>query len=200
MPFVDPSQLLSRWFEVWKSNQEVLTLLHARHYAPFMYAENSYGLAFQSAEALHRTTGFDQRDLLPAAHQERLASIERALESDSVSTEHRQWAMDVLRHRNDRSLRQKISDLTGSAGQVGDALIGADAQFPKTVSRMRSSVSHGGVRSGAKTEARYWYMQALHWLVRTVLLGELIGDSEQAATLVVNRQSFKHVVDQLGAS
>lgn len=198
MQLLDPSDLLGRWFKVWEGNKEVLTLLHAPHFAPFMYSENSYGLAFQSAEALHRTAGFDQRDLNPGDHGERLALIQTAMEAADVPAEHRQYAMDVLKNRNDRSLRQKILDLAGRAGQVGDALLGADPQFPRNVARMRSRVSHGGARSGVKLEARYWYMQALRWLVRTLLLGELIDNSDQAASLVANRQSFKHMVEQLG--
>jgi ApeA N-terminal domain 1 len=61
-------QLLSRWFDLRRRYRDLLTLLLAPLYAPFIYSEHGFASTFQSAEALHDLV-LPTRDVSKAEHR-----------------------------------------------------------------------------------------------------------------------------------
>ena len=191
-------ELLERWFALWQQRTDVLTLLLSPLYAPFIYSEHGFASAFQCAEALHDLV-LPTRDVTKAEHAARLASITQALESAHVAADTVAWATNVLRSRNDKPLSRKIDDLVRTTGAVGDAVLKADERFGATASAARAGVSHGGSDKTLDSTGRYWYGQALRWVTRASLLGELLDDASDAQRRVVEREAFLHTVAKIGA-
>lgn len=191
-------QLLLRWFDMWSTRQDVLVLLLAPLYAPFMYSEHGFASTFQSAEALHDLV-LATRDVARSDHRTRVDAVVKALTDAAMDPEVVQWAGRVLQSRNDKPLGRKIADLTLSTGGVGEAVLRADPDFGANIASARTGVSHGGAGNPLGSTGRYWYGQVLRWVVRARLLSDLIEDPEEATRRVADRQSFLHALNEVSA-
>lgn len=193
------NDLLSRWFDLWRSRHEVLTLLLAPLYAPFMYGEHGYSSTFQSAEALHDLV-LPTRDVSRPDHRQRLEAVVAALESAELDAAIIDWATKVLGSRNDKPLGRKIEDLVKATGSVGEAILAADPDFGNTAAAGRTGVSHGGASKALDSAGRYWYGQVLRWIVRARLLMELLDHAEDAQRRVVQRTPFQRSLKEIAAT
>lgn len=191
--------LISRWFSLWEERREVFTLLLAPLYAPFMYSEHGFSSTFQSAEALHDLV-LPTRDLLKVDHGKRVDAVVAALEAAKFEAAIVDWASKVLRSRNDKPLGRKIEDLVKSTGAVGEAVLAADPGFGLTTASARAGVSHGGAGKALDATARYWYGQALRWVVRARLLMDLIGDPAEAQRRVLERTAFRRCLKEIASA
>jgi hypothetical protein len=196
---IPANELLSRWFDLWQSHREVLTLLLAPLYAPFMYGEHGYSSTFQSAEALHDLV-LATRDVSRTDHRRRVAAAVAALEAAELDSAIIDWATNVLRSRNDKPLGRKIEELVKATGSVGRAVLAADPDFGATAAAARTGVSHGGASKALDSVGRYWYGQVLRWVVRARLLMELLDDAEDAQRLVIQRTPFRRSLKEIAAT
>ena len=80
------SRLLPRWFEVCSKFRDVLILLLAPYYAPFIFSDHHYASTFQSAEALTNTL-FTTSEKSKGAHRARVAAIVDAAVAADVDEE-----------------------------------------------------------------------------------------------------------------
>lgn len=196
---VAPERLLIRWFELWSMHREALNLLLSPLYAPFMYSEHGFASTFQSAEALHDLV-LATRDVGKAEHRQRVNDVLSVLNDAGLDDAAIDWASSVLQSKNDKPLWRKIEDLVKSTGAVGEAVLAADAAFGRTTAAARTGVSHGGATKTLDAVARYWYGQALRWVVRARLLMELLGDEDEAQRRVVSREPFRRCLKEIGAA
>jgi hypothetical protein len=189
--------LLSRWFENWSDLREVIILLHAPHYASFMYSENRFASIFQSAEALHKKR-FASQEMAKEKHKERVNLIIEAATQAGVAADILEWAGNVLRARNDKPLWRRIDELVRSTGTIGDAIYEAEPQFAKMAVNARTGVSHGG-GSSAKPDsvARHWHGELLSWVIRACLLVDLGAPLPEVEERVLRRGPFIHALDQI---
>lgn len=195
---ISAEDLLNRWFALWETHREVLTLLLAPLYAPFIYGEHGFASTFQSAEALHDVL-LPTRDVDRADHRQRLEVVVTALEAAEVDAGVVEWASNVLRSRNDKPLWRKIDDLVRSTGLVGDAVLNADPKFGSVTAAARTGVSHGGAGRPLNATARYWYAQTLRWIVRARLLMELFDDPEDAQRRVLRKTPFQRCMKEIAS-
>lgn len=196
---IPPNDLLSRWFDLWRSHHEVLTLLLAPLYAPFLYGEHGYSSTFQSAEALHDLV-LPTREVSRPDHRQRIEAVVAILKSAQLDASIIDWATKVLGSRNDKPLGRKIDDLVRGTGSVGEAILAADPDFGKTAAAARTGVSHGGANKALDSVGRYWYGQVLRWLVRARLLMELLDHAEDAQRRVVQRAPFRRSLNEIAAT
>jgi hypothetical protein len=188
--------LLSRWFDLWPHRRNVLMLLLAPLYAPFMYGEHGFASTFQSAEALHDLV-ISTRDKTKPDHRARVQAVVDVLEAADLDPATVTWASQVLGGRNDKRLATKIDDLVVSTGAVGAAILEADATFGARCATARTDVSHPRLEKALGPTDQNWYAQVLRWVVRTRLLMELVDDPEQVQNRVTSKVSFRRAVEAI---
>ncbi|AVZ71115.1 hypothetical protein SLUN_01470 [Streptomyces lunaelactis] len=184
--------LLERWFALWNELQEEMALLLAPDYAPFMYSVHKFLCTFQCAESLAKKR-FDTRELDTGIYTERKRAVEEVitdLDHETVA-----WAKRKL-ERNDKLLKDLITELVRSTGAVGDAVFAAVPDFAAAVTRARAGRAHGG--SGAEAVELvnlHWLSEILRWVIRSRLLAELVlTDIERR---VLEREPFRFAVEQV---
>ncbi|MCU0271197.1 MAG: hypothetical protein MUF83_21515 [Acidimicrobiales bacterium] len=191
--------LIPRWFDLWTTRRDVLTLLLAPLYAPFMFGEHGFASTFQSAELLHDDV-LTTRDVSKPEHKHRVNEIVRVLEAGDIDPAAVEWASRVLTSRNDKPLARRIEDLIAATGPVGEAILDADPGIGGSSAAARAGVSHGGAAKVLNPTDRYWYGQVLRWVVRVHLLTELLGDATDAQHVVVERKAFRRALNEVRAS
>jgi ApeA N-terminal domain 1 len=196
LPF---ATLLKNWFALHSALHEVLTLLHAPYYAPFMSSEHSYSSIFQSAEALAHADGFSGREKSRKDHKERLEAIISAARKSSVDQEAIEWAERILRSRNDKPLADQIQDLVRSTGAVGQKVIEASPTFGKIAAGARAGVSHPGAQHPLNATGRFWYGDVLRWIVRARVLIDLGLSASDVERRILSRASFQNAIDEIRA-
>jgi hypothetical protein len=191
------AELLPSWFDLHEDLQPVLALLHAPFYAPFIYSAHRYASFFQSLEAYHKVkkNEFGSTDVSKEEHQKRVAQVVAALKEAGLPDAHVQWAGNVIRGRNDKTLKEQITDVVSSTGVLGQRILEGVPDFPIVVSRARTGVSHGGADKGASATRRYWCGEVLLWVMRVRLLQDL-GITQSAAQALGNPR-FQFALEQL---
>jgi hypothetical protein len=189
--------LLPAWFRLQAEVAEVLTLLHAPYYAPFMFSEHRYSSTFQSAEALADLRGHSGREMLRKEHTARVQAIVSAARNAGVETDTVEWAERVLQARNDKPLASQIRDLVLSTGLIGEAVLSASPDFGKVVTGARSGVSHPGAHRPLDAVARYWHAEVLSWIVRARILIDLGLDIAEVEHRVLGRGGFQEALDNI---
>lgn len=190
-------ELLPSWYELHLRLAEPIVLLVGPYYAPFIYDEHRYASTFQSVESLHGAL-YPSKQRSPAGHKARVEAVLSASRDAGVAEDDLTWAGNVLRARNDKPLKEKVHEVVTSTGDVGALVLGASPTFVETVASLRTGVSHGGAAMRKLPPGfRYWYGEALRWVLRTRLLIELGVPTSQAAALTVARAPFRHVLRQL---
>ncbi|MBT2423154.1 hypothetical protein J7F01_18530 [Streptomyces sp. ISL-22] len=184
--------LLKRWFSLWDELQEEMAWLLAPDYAPFMYSVHKFLCAFQCAESLAKKR-FDTRELDKSTYKARKLAVEEAiadLDDETVT-----WVKRKL-ERNDKLLRDLITELVQSTGAVGDAVFAAAPDFATAVTRARAGTAHGGSRAEAvELIDLHWLGEILRWVLRARLLAELVlTDIERR---VLEREPFRFAVEQV---
>jgi len=170
----DLGTLISNWGAVHQRRSEIVTLLCAPFYAPFIYSEHRYASTFQSAEGLARalvseTTGMREKE--PSAHRARVEAVSTALKDSGLADEIVGWATRVLQGQNEKPLSQLITELVSTSGDLGATVLDAYPDFPKHVAWARAGVAHPGLPRTAALR-RYWLGELLLWVMRVLLLHE----------------------------
>src|SRR5712691_8518568 len=158
------SRLLPRWFDTCSKHRDVLNLLLASYYAPFIFSDHRYASTFQSAEALANTL-FATSERSRSAHSARVAAIIDAAVAADVNEEDISWARRVLQSRNDKPLADRVTELVTSLGVIGQQVLAACPRFAVFVARARTGVSHPA-QSGLSNVERYWLGDVLNWIMR----------------------------------
>ena len=189
-------QLITGWFRARADLGDAVTLLCSPFYAPFMYSEHRYAATFQSAESIAQSK-FAGAEKPKADHKQRVARIVEAAEAGGVPAEDVEWAMRVLRSRNDKTLAQLISELVASTGPLGELVLAKDPGFPGTAASARTRVSHPG-GEGITTVQRYWYGEVLLWIVRAHIAVEAGIPAADVHRQIIQRGNFIQAVAKLG--
>lgn len=191
-------ELIERWFGLYDDCRPMLVPLLGRHYAPFMYAEHELGSTVNAAEALHRRR-FDSRQLSKPCHQRRVRSVVDAATDAGVEPDDLEWAESVLKVANSKPLKQMMTELLVASGGVGEAILAVEPDFCTNVVRLRVAVAHGNANGRAELShaQRFRHDQALRWVVRCFLVGELLGDQGEAQRRTLDKESFKFAVRRL---
>ena len=106
--------LIGRWFDLYDRFSDVVTLLCAPYYAPFIYSRHRYASTFQAAEALARAVP-DTKEKGRQEHRERVEAVVAALKEAQLGEDVTGWAMRVLQSRNDKPAGHQVAgDLLGA--------------------------------------------------------------------------------------
>lgn len=189
-------ELISRWFALRAELRDVFVLLTGPYHARFIFDEHRYSSAFQSAELLAKKR-INAREKTPEAHRARVTAIISALSNAGVDSEAVDWAQRVLQSRNDKPLRELITELTRSIGAIGEAIFNASPNFSSIATNARTGVSHPGLRRRLGAGGRYWYADALRWIVRARLLVDMGIPLEDAERRVLDRGSFSQMLEEI---
>ncbi len=195
LPF---QELLKSWFTLREELRDAITLLCSPYYAPFMYSEHRYSSVFQSAEALARAQ-FAGRQKSREEHKSRVRLMVDAATAAGLGEADIDWATRVLQSRNDKTLAEYIQELVESTGRVGEAILATDPDFARRASSERTGVSHPGANreDALSLEERYWYGQALLWVVRASLLIRLGLEPGLVSERITRRGPFMRMLDAL---
>jgi hypothetical protein len=185
-------QLIPAWFDVRAKFGQVLTLLLAPYYAPFIYNEHRFSSIFQSCESLAKKK-FASREKSREEHHDRVAVITEAASAAGVDAEDVAWAERVLQSRNDKTMAQRISDLLTSLSKIGAAVLDASPKFAETVARARAGVSHP-LNVEMDGASRYWHGDILAWVMRAALLVESGIALEEIEKKVTESAPFRHAL------
>jgi hypothetical protein len=198
-------QLFSRWFSLSETVADTLPLVLGCFSASAMLPEHRYSSLFSGAEELHKALDLGDRELPRDEHRQRVARVVVAFEDNAVelAPEDRAWALSVIGgSRNDKSLREKVLDLLGLAGPLGDRLLAAAPNFPRNVSRSRGKVSHSTAGSEKHRFVRLCYELLLRWIVRVVIISELLDPDDRLSfqRAAAERRSFLMVLERLDSA
>jgi hypothetical protein len=189
------SRLLPRWFDTCSKYRDVLILLLAPYYAPFIFSDHRYASTFQSAEALANTL-FTTTEKSKRAHSARVAEIIDASVAANVNEENISWARRVLQSRNDKTLADRVAELVTSLGLIGEQVLAACPRFAVFVARARTGVSHPA-QSGLSNVERYWLGDVLNWVVRAKILVEAGLPPAEVERRVSQSAPFRHALEQI---
>ena len=189
------SRLLPRWFDTCSKYRDVLILLLAPYYAPFIFSDYRYASTFQSAEALANTL-FTTSEKSKSVHRARVAAIVDAAVAANVNEEDISWARRVLQSRNDKTLADRVTELVSSLGVIGEQVLAACPRFAVFVARARAGVSHPA-QSGLSNVERYWLGDVLNWIVRAKILVETGLPLAEVERRVSQSAPFRHALEQI---
>ncbi len=177
-------ELLSSWFELHARFERTIQMLLLPHHAPYLYADDRLMTAFVAVEAFHNEriggTALDS-----VAHDKRVDAIVEA-----APLEHRSWTNEMLRGRNAKGQRRKLTEVLDYSGATGQAVLEAAPRFVDLALRSRHQVAHP---SGSDRVAGAEYLAAsygLRWILRHCLLVELGIDDRRAAELIARCKPF----------
>ncbi len=108
------------------------------------------------------------------------------------------WLIADHHRYSTKPLAKKIEDLIRSTGAVGDALLDVDPEIGAVTAAARTRISHPSTDKVLDAAGRHWYGQVLRWVVRTRLLAELLGDSNEAQRRVVGHEPFRRALREIG--
>ena len=188
-------RLLPHWFEVYSKFREVLILLLAPYYAPFIFSDHRYASTFQSAEALANTL-FTRTEKSRSAHRARVAAIVNAAAAAGIDDEDISWARRVLQSRNDKTLANRMTELVNSLGVIGQQVLATCPRFPIFVAHARTGVSHPA-QSGLSNVERYWLGDVLSWIVRAKILVEAGVPLSEVEQRLSQSAPFLHALAQI---
>lgn len=194
------SELLARWFAGYHKLRPVLVPLLGRHFTTFMYAEHELISTVSAAEALHNQLNtFESKQVPRAEHQQRVRVVLDAATAAGVDAAILDWARRVLASNNEKPLKEVLSDLLDAAGEAGRAILDAEPDFFANIVSLRVPVVHGnaGSRRTLSQAQQHRHDQALRWVVRCLLVGELLDDHAEAQRRVLAKESFKFAVRRL---
>lgn len=187
LPFsaVEPrfDDLLRNWFDLYATTRDSLLDFFAESFTPFMFAEESFVRVVRSMESWHRAE--IGGTYMPAERFEAL------LHKLRQSLDEEEWAFADMRlaHGNERTLRQRLEELVGLAGQPVQELLARYKAFPQRVVRTRNSLAHEGRLGDAFTEEElFWAQKTLEHVFRSVLLRRL-GLAEPEVEEAVRRSA-----------
>lgn len=194
LPFAD---LIVEWFGLCSRLPAPITLLCGPYYAPFMYSQHRYASTFQSAEAL-ACAELAGREKTPSQHRQRVNAVRAALEAAQMDTDTIRWAASIIQGRNDKPLHTLMKELILSTGEMGDQLIAALPDLPNRAAAGRTNVSHPAA-AGPGVLERHWIGEALVWVIRAHLLGQLGININDLSANVVAKAAFQQILQELSA-
>jgi hypothetical protein len=193
LPF---QELVEGWLRTRSDLRQVVALYCSALYAPFIYSEHKFSSSYQAAEALAKRQ-FARRELDSEAHEARVSAVTDALKS-SVSDELTAWVTRLIRHRNDKPLRDLLQELVDSTGEFGAAIGEAVPEFARLATRVRAKVSHGGSEDPAILQ-RHYAGEVLTWLVRLKLLTDMGLKKDEIEHRASQHYRFRQVLDRLSS-
>lgn len=194
------SDLLGRWFAAYDELRPALVPLLGRHYSSSMYAEHELISTVSAAEALHnQLKSFESKQVSKSEHAHRVEAVLGAAAATGVDQGILDWARRVLAVANRKPLKEVVADLLDAAGDVGRAIVEAEPDFCANIVSLRVPVAHGNARSQRRLSyaQQYRHAQSLRWVLRCILVGELLGDHPEAQRRVMAKESFRFDVRRL---
>lgn len=91
-----------------------------------------------------------------------------------------------------------MEELISSTGDVGQMLLATVPDLGRRLTAARASVSHPG-RRGPGTVARYWFGEALIWVLRVWMLVELGVPVSDLSANVTQKPAFRDVLRELAS-
>jgi hypothetical protein len=133
---LNPAKHLPRWYELAHNLQGIFNYTFGARYSSDILPENRYLNASTAAEAIHRELVESKRqkvDLEEAAAQ---AFI------DSFPEDERKLLSDRMKHLNDESFHQRISDLYDYTKPFSEILAPNKEEWVKAVKKTRNGLTH----------------------------------------------------------
>lgn len=181
---------LKKWFSVWEEISPAFGPVIARTRAPFTYANDRFHASVAALESYS-----DQRNkpmgLSKAQRKARRQRVKHAIETQAP--ELTDWVVEAVKQAERPSLRSRLDHLLSEAGDIGEAIVGADRdQFLTAVVKARNAYAHstriiGAIQGGS---ALHWVTQGLNWVLRYHALTELGFSSDDAQQRVLANSTF----------
>lgn len=182
-------QGIACWLNLTSKYSAVISLLLGVDYAPFMFDDQRF-LALAQAVEIVDGVRFGGTPTPKDQHRKRVEDAVQGINNRALAD----WARDILMKSNWYQLSDRLTRLVHELGDVGQEIVNGDtARFVARVVNTRNSHAHRRDRRGnvLDGESHYWHWQALAWLVRAHLLGELGFTPQQVTSLVRENRSFQ---------
>lgn len=176
--------LVGGWFKLHREMEKAITLLLVPHHAPYLYTDDHLMTAFVAMEAYH-TSRIGGTAIDPEEHRQRVDAIVGA-----VPAEHRAWANEMLRGKNQEGLRRKLDEVVELAGTTGRSLVTAVPEFVDLALKHRGSIAHPDTSAQASGAEYLAVSYGLRWMLRHCLLVDLGLSQERAAELIAGCKRF----------
>ncbi len=178
--------LLPRWFDLYRTTRDSMLDFFSTEFTPFMYAEESFVRVVRSMESWHRS-----RIGGTYMSKERFETLLQKVQ-DGLDGPARAFIKMRLAHGNERTLKQRLDELTSLAGEPVAPLIASYTKFARRVVDTRNSLAHEGALGTAFSDTELFYAQrSLEQVFRSVLLRELGLSTEQVAEAVSRSSSWR---------
>ncbi len=189
---------LARWFELHATYASVIGRMLSVVHAPFIYEDQRFLALAQAAEAYHGIAIGGT----PTPKEEHKEKVFLAA-ADLADPDLKSWAVPILAESNRFHLTKRLEQLLVAADSMGELISVPDREtFLKRTVKTRNYLTHHGekhplVLSGLSD--LFWHGEALAWLLRVLLMGQL-GFSEEEIAKRVGRtprfQGFRKGMDE----
>ncbi|MGH2796132.1 MAG: HEPN domain-containing protein [Thermoleophilaceae bacterium] len=179
---------LGGWISAHKAMGTACNLYFGNLVAPPRFLETKFIVHCQAAEALHAQR-FPSLRMSRENHEQRVKQV-----LDALTPGDQVWVGMAIRNSNQKSLRDRLTELTQKAPPSVREVIGKVDVFAERVVRRRNDVTHGASLEGA-VEELLALNEKLRLLVHAHLMRELgLGDDELDALIGRSRllRSTRH--------
>ena len=185
---------LQRWYGLWERYSPIIQPLMALERAPFSYTDDRFATSVAAAEGYHALR-FGDRDLPTPDHRQRVEVLREVIAAHAPKLS--DWIVPIAAGANRIPLKRRLKYLMSLGDDVGIALAGGHQdRFVAEIEEVRNGYAHGRhSQSRLRTDsgARHWAAEAVKWLIRTALLGELGFTESEVARRVTKHPGFVFV-------
>lgn len=181
---------LARWFELHASYASVIGRMLSVSHAPFIYEDQRFLALAQAAEAYHGISIGGT----PTPKDEHKQRVSLAA-ADLADPDLRSWAVPILAESNWFHLTERLEQLLEGAGSMGELIAVPDREtLLKRIVKTRNYLTHHGEKHSlvlSSLSDLFWHGQALAWLLRIRLMGQLGFSEEEIAKRVRRTPRFQ---------
>lgn len=189
---------LQRWYRLWDKYSPIIEPLMALDRAPFSYTDDRFSTSVAAAEGYHRLR-FGDRDLPKLEHRQRVEALREVIADHAPTLS--EWIVPIAKGANRIPLKRRLKCLMSLTDNVGITLAGEHQdRFVQEIDELRNGYAHGRYsqsRLRADSGARHWAAEAVKWLIRTAILGELGFTDAEVARRVTKHPDFVFVGDKV---
>jgi len=142
----DFADAMGSWLRAHETIGTACDLYFGNLVAPPRFLETKFIVHCQAAEALHAQRFPNQR----MSREDHELRMRRVL--DALATDDQVWVGAAIRSSNQKSLRDRVAELTRSAPASVQEVIGDVEVFAERVARRRNDVTHGASLGGSVDE------------------------------------------------
>ncbi len=183
--------VVQRWFEVYGATQDSLVDFFSVDLTPFMYAEERFTRVVRSLESFHRARmGGTHMD--PPVFNALLKTL-----LEGRTGPERSFINMRLKYANEPTLKARLVELIGRAGEPVASLLASYDRFPRRVVDTRNSLAHEGTLGEAYDDHEvFWAEKSLQQVFKSVLLRELGLTDDEVAACVQRSEGWSWLADK----